>query len=125
MTMARAASQAAVYSSALSFRLQKETGLHRFKNRLFLSAGSDQELLNILQIILLHGETPVQRPVLVLSQDTVKTMAVKKVCRPFDILLRKSEKIRLCPDIGKRKVLIRRLHRIRLLLRSLRGALPP
>ena len=37
-TLRPAASQAAVYSSALSFRLQKETGLHRFKDCLFLSA---------------------------------------------------------------------------------------
>ena len=78
--------------------LQKQAFFHRFKDGLFLPACRDQELLDILQISFLHGESPVDRPVLFFGEDPLKPAAVKKGRRPFKILFRHCQKLCLCAD---------------------------
>ena len=85
--------------------LDPEFLLHGFKEGLLLAAGRDQEFLDILQAALLHGESPVEGPVLLRGQDLLQTLLVKQGRRPLEILLRQGEEVLLAPDLRPRRIL--------------------
>ena len=93
-----ASGQPSLGPARLDPRLQKQAFFHRLEGRFFLSAHRDQEFLDILQIPLLHGESPVDGPVLFFREDVFKPAAVKKGRCPFKIFFRHLQKLSLCAD---------------------------